>query len=312
MATMKPTSRQLKGHFDALRPSKSHSASATIDIAAGTYGSFKTFGGSTGVSHPSWVGATDTFYVYLDKNDSLVLNGTNFPDLSTRIGRVVLAAGIILDVIDDRAEVNGLIDAYQVAFDDGYSNIAFGDSVQEALESLDAYIANELSVAINETKFVNFGFQDGILNGRVLLTQISDSPALEFQKRASGIARVRYSIAIPSDYVTGTDVIIKAFWSPPDGTTGDIRWRIRYRLVASDLENIDTAMTTVIFDQASPAITNRLTDTGNNLNISSGSITPGDILIFNLEREYTSASDTYASEARVHLVRMEYTGRGVK
>jgi len=312
---MRPTSRQFKGHFDALRPSKSHTASATIDIAAGTYGNFKDFGGVTGVSDPLWVGATTTFFIYLDKDDSLILSGSSFPDLGTRIGRVVLASGVILDVIDDRAEVNGLIDAYQIGFNDGYSCAAFGDSVQDALAALDAYICgpnSPLSFAQDQVRFINFGFEDGILNGRVKLTHISDSPALEFVKKGSGIGRVRYSVSVPNDYVSGTDILIKVFWSPPDAAAGDVRWRIRYRLIASDAENIDTALTTVILDQASPGITNRLTDTGDNLAVSSGDISSGDTLVFNLEREYTSASDTYSSETRAHLVRMEYTGRGIK
>ena len=130
------------------------------DIAPGIYGSYKSFGGATNVSHASWIGATDTFFVYLDKNGVLVLNGTEFPTLSTRIGKVVIASGVILEVIDERAEVNSPPDAYQVAFDDTNATIAIGDDVQEALESLDAYVS---SLVGDQTRFINFGFSDGIL-----------------------------------------------------------------------------------------------------------------------------------------------------
>lgn len=306
MVTIRPTSRQLRGNFDSLRPSKSHSATQTIDIALGTYGSFKSFGGAVGISHSSWVLATDTFYVYIDKNGVLVLNGTGFPDLSTIIGRVVIASGIILDVIDDRSEVNSPPDAYQVAFDDGSSTLATGDSIQEAIESLDAYVDSLL--LRTRTDFINFGFEDGIPNGRVKLTHTSDSPALEFIKSGSGIGRVRYSTSVPGNYASDSNIVIKVFWSPPDSNVGTIRWRLRYRLVSSNLDSVNSALTTVIYDQATSGIADLLTDTESNLVVPAVAINTNDILIFSIEREYTSASDTYGDSALVHLVRVEYTG----
>lgn len=306
MATTRPTSRQFKGNFDALRPSKSHTASQAIDIAPGIYGSYKTFGGATNVSHASWTGATDTFFVYLDKNGALVLNGTDFPTLSTRIGKVVVASGVILEVIDERTEVNSPPDAYQVAFDESNSIIASGDSVQEAIESLDAYVS---SLTGDQTKFVNFGFSDGILNGRVKLTHIDDSPALEFPTTGTGIGRVRYSTSIPYDYINNSNIVIKVFWSPPDNGAGNVRWRIRYRLVSSNIDVINSALTTVIYDQAASGTANLLTDTSTNLVIPSSEINTNDTLIFNVERDYTSPSDTYGNSAMVHLVRIEYTAR---
>lgn len=314
MATSRPTSRQLKGQFDALRPSKSHLASETIDIKSGTYGNFKTFAGATGVSHVDWVGATATFYVYLDSDEDLVLNGTSgFPILSTRIGRVILDSGTITDVVDERAEVNGLLDAYQIGFDDANVSITFGEDVQEAIENLDAYVSSlQAAQGADITRFVDFGIDDGIKNGRVNITIISVAPAIEYAVFASGIGRVAYTISIPEDYVSATDIVIKTFWSPEDASSGDVQWRMRYRLVASGTEDVDTPATSVLYAQSTPGATNRLTDTGDNLIIPSSDISSGDILMFSIERLYTTPGDTYSGAARVHRVRMEYTGRGVE
>ena len=81
-------------------------------------------------------------------------------------------------------------------------------------------------------------------------------------------------------------------------------------LVGGGLGWQTVVVTTVAFNQAAPGITNRLTNTGDNLIILSAGISADDILILNVEREHTAA-DTYAASARVHLIRIEYTGRGV-
>src|SRR3990167_2664006 len=162
--TNRPTSRLIQGHFDALRARRTPGSNTTIDIAAGNYGSGKVFSGMAGVSDPSWVGATDVFHIYLDENDSLILDNTSeFPQLSTKIARIELVTGDVIDVFDERAVVNGLVDGYQVLFDDTNSSVAFGDTVQEALESLDAYVSS--SVASDLTKFVDFDIAGGITNG---------------------------------------------------------------------------------------------------------------------------------------------------
>jgi hypothetical protein len=307
MVTTRPTSRQLQGHFNALRASKSHTANETIDIAAGFYGAGKYYNGVTDISHPSWAGTTSTFYIYLDKDDNLVLdNITGYPSLSTNIARVVIVSGIIFDIIDDRAEVNSFIDAYQVAYDDAGNTYIFADNVQDAITEIDGYIA----VGANIPKTWDFDIHGGITNGTVRLSHVSDSPVLAFPR--SRIGKVRHSVSLPYDYVDDTDVVIKIFWSVPNNQSADVKWQLKYRIIESNVSDVDVAMTTISYTQTTPGIADRLTDTGNNLKISSGVIDSGDILIFSLERESTSSQDTYNSVARVHLIRMEYTGRGVE
>ena len=311
MTTTRTTSRQLKGEFNALRATKTHTVAQSIDIAAGNYGSNKYFGGAYNISSPSWVSASDTFYIYLDKDDSLILDGSSFPNLSTRIATIVLVSGNIFEIIDQRAEVNGLVDGYEVRFDDSNTLVALGDSVQEAIESLDAYVVSlSTSTGSNIQKYWDFDIDGASRNGFVLSGQVSDSPTLDMPSGSSGIARIRYSVSVPKDYVAGTDIIIKVFWSAATATIGNVNWNLKYRLVASDSENIDIPLTTVNFIQSTLGTTNRLTDTGTNLIIVAGDISPNDILIINIEREYTIA-DTYDSTVRIHLTRMEFTGRGI-
>lgn len=305
--TNRPTSRQIQGHFNALRATRSHSVADKIDIASGNYASGRVFPGVVAISDPSWVGATSTFYIYLDHTHSLVLDGTEFPDLCTKIARVEIASGIIIDVIDERAEVNGLIDAYQVAFDDTGMYIASpANDVWEAIELLDAYV---WSFGNNITKYIDLDLGGGIKNGLVRFHQLNDAPAVEFPKRATGVGRIRYSISVPHDWIENTDIPVRIFWSAEDSGTGNVRWRLSYRVKSSG-ENIDTAMHTVSISQATPGELNKLVDTSDDLRINANDIGPGSILIINIEREY-SESDTYDNNARLHAVRMEYVGRGI-
>lgn len=139
MATTKITTRQIKGEPNALQPRKTNAVSETLDIQEGTYGIGKRFAGVTAISHPDWAG-TGEFFVYLNRFDQLVLNDLGgFPDLSTRIARVIIVGGIITAVLDERGHVNGVIDGYQVTYIDGASAFVKGDDVQEALDSIDAY-----------------------------------------------------------------------------------------------------------------------------------------------------------------------------
>jgi len=310
--TNRPTSRQIQGHFNALRATRSHTTAEKIDIAPGNYASGKVFPGAMAVSDPAWVGATGTFYVYLDQYDSLVLDDIGFPALCTKIARVEIASGVIIDVIDERAEVNGLVDAYQIAFDDAGMNIAEpADDVQEAIALLDAYVWRiESATAADITKFIDLDIGGGIRNALVRLGHLDDAPAVEFPNRPTGVGRVRYTASVPHDWVNGTDILVKVFWSPSDASAGDVKWQIRYKIITSDLDSVSDAFTTVSTAQAAPGVINRLVNTGSSLSIPSNELSAGDMLIINVEREYTE-TDTFNSTARMHLVRLEYIGRGI-
>jgi hypothetical protein len=305
----RPTSRQFQGHFNALRAIQSHSVIGAIDIAFGNYGSGKVFPGAIGLSDTSWVSATGIFYIYIDKFDNLILDDTNyFPSLCTKIARVEIAGGIVIDVIDERAEVNGLTDAYQVAFDDSSMQIAYpADNIQEAIHLLDAYLAASQDSS-RTLRYIDLDVGGGIKNGLVRYSHLDDAPAIEFPKRPTGVGRIRYSISVPKNWVSDTDIVFKIFWSPETADAGNVKWRLSYRRATSGT-NIDTPMTTVSIIQPTPNILNRLVDTDESLKIQASNIQLEDILIINIEREY-SIDDTYNATVRMHLARIEYISKG--
>lgn len=311
--TNRPTSRQIQGHFNALRATRSHATSETINIAPGNYGSGKVFPGALEASDPSWIGATASFYVYIDQYDSLVLDDIGFPLLCTKIARVVIAAGVIIDVIDERAEVNGLVDGYQVVFNDKEMNIASpADDIQEAIRLIDGYLWDiQFASGADVTKYLDLDIGGGIRNALVRLGHLDDAPAVEFPKRQNGVGRVRYTASVPEDWVNGTDLIIKIFWSPSDASSGNVKWQVRYKVITSGVDGVDAAMTTASTLQAAPGVINRLVNTGGSLTIPPTVISVGDILIINVEREY-SGTDTFDATARMHLVRVEYIGRRIE
>jgi hypothetical protein len=306
-----PTSRQIRGQFDALRATRSFAVSETINISSGNYGIGRFFSGSTEISHPSWSGATDTFFIYIDENDSLVLNNTSgFPTLSTKIARIDIVSGVIIDIIDERPSINGLIDGYRVLFDSAGLAVVSGTTVQEAIESLDSYVASVSGVGQNITKFIDLDVTAGNKNGIVNVSHVNDSPSIEFPSTTSGIGKVRYSVSLPNDYVNGTNILVKLFWSPADSSAGNVKWRASYKILQSG-ELINVSPTVLSFIQASPGAANTIENTGNNLLIpSSGITTTDDIMIVSIERE-KDINDTYSNSARLHLARLEYTGRGV-
>jgi hypothetical protein len=307
----KATSRQLQGHFGALQVTKSFADDAKINITGGNYGGGKYFAGVVDVSDDSWVNATNIFYIYLDELDQLILNNTlGFPTLSTKIAKVEIASGIIINIIDERASINGIIDGYQVLFNDSDSLVATGDTVQEALESLDAYISSLPIIGADLTGFVDFDISGGIRNGLVRANHIDDTIALNFIKAPSGIGKTRYVASIPNDIIESTDLTIRLFWSPADNSIGNVEWRISYRSLSSNLDNIDIPITTISYNQNTLGVANRLRDTDNNFIIPYSEIQDASLLIINVEREH-SAFDTYESDANLHLVRMEYLRKGI-
>lgn len=313
MALNKPTSKQLKGHFDALRATKSHALGETIDIAAGNYGQSKFFAGATEVSDPSWIGATDTFFVYLDLDNNLVLSETaGFPKFAAKIAQVVLDSGSIVSIIDERASINGADDGYLVYFDESQTSIVAGDNVQYALESIDGYLVNlEPRLGTTLTKFKDIGLLSGAMNCAAKVTHTNWAQAIEMTKDTV-TSRVSYNISIPEDYVVGTDIIIKLFWSTPSFEPGNVEWKINYRVLQSSVGLLNSLGTDVTYIQPAPGVDNRLTDTGSNIVIDAADIgTNKNLLIIRIDREGT-VSDTFDGSVRLHLARIEYTGKGIK
>lgn len=315
MAT-RPTSRQLQGHFNTLRARKSLTSAQTIDIASGRYGTGTEYAGADNVSHPDWVGATGIFYVYLDINGNLVLNDIEgFPFLSIKIATITIDSGIIVDIFDERPSINGPMDAYYIALENPGTFCSIeGDTVQDAIEELDAYVCTlVLTAALSErrTEYVDLDIDGGIPNGLVRKSHVNDTAALAFVNRNNKIGKVRYSVSIPGNYVRDTNINVKVFWSTPNDDDGYVSWRLKYKSLKSGTDSVDSAATTVTYDQNTPGIANKLVDTSDNLYVPFYDFDSSNLLVINIERE-NGIDDTYDSTVNVHRIRVEYVGLGVQ
>jgi hypothetical protein len=313
MTTNRPTSRQIKGHFDALRVTKSHSLTETIDIAPGNFGFGREFAGETQISHPDWTGATSNFYIYLDRDYVLVLNGTSFPTLSTRMAIVIIESGVITEIIDERASINSIEDGYRILYDDSIAKITYGDTVQEAIDNLDAYVHSIIPrLGVNLNKHRDIEIMSGVMNGNIKVTQANWTQALVFRRKKNKVARATYTLSLPDDYVDGTDIVLKMFWSPPTAHPGDINWRFKYKILRVGLDETNAAFLTTNYIKESPGVGYRLIDSGNDLIIPASDIISHSILlIIYIEREGTGV-DTYPYHVMLNRLRIEYVGRGIK
>jgi hypothetical protein len=222
VARTKITTRQIKGEPNALQLTKNNVAEQTVNIQEGLYGQGKRYSGAHGISHPDWIGASGVFYVYLDRNDQLILNDIDgFPDLSTRIATIYISAGTIVTIDDERGHVNGITDGYQVTYLDGASRFVKGDNIQQALDSIDAYFGtvfeeapayhirqlgeNASDYPVN-TIFYLDGYEYQVNDSRLLvyINGIAQFSPLDYTERSS--ESIQFSAPIDHDDVV--DVLI--------------------------------------------------------------------------------------------------------
>ena len=110
----------------------------------------------------------------------------------------------------------------------------------------------------------------------------------------------------------GNDIVIRLFWSPPTADVGDVHWQLRYRLVQSSITQADSALTSTDYVQSTPGVDDRILSTDSNLIIAGVNVAAADqIVLFNIERLGGSFLDTYGFDARIHAIRVEYSGKGV-
>jgi len=229
MATTRITSRQIKGEATALQPSKTNAITETIEIAAGQYGPGNFYSGATSIFHPDWYTSNNEFYVYLDKDEQLVLNDINgFPDICTRIAKVQTQFGVILAVIDQRVIINGSMDGYRVQYDDSNALFVKGEDVQSALDSIDGYFS-DINLNTNIIKFVDLDLSDGLKNGGVCNSDSYGLPTLEFIKKSGISPKIRYNLSIPNDLLQGSDIKLNILWSKETENDGYVHWNMNYK-----------------------------------------------------------------------------------
>ena len=150
-------------------------------------------------------------------------------------------------------------------------------------------------------RFIDINLESSNKNGLVKVSKVYDNPILEFP--AEGLPKIRFTISVPSDYVVGTDIIVKIFWSTDGYNSGLVEWDVKFRALKSGIDSINNIYTTYNCTQ-STTVPNLLIDTGDNLVIS-GVSDINYIMTFVIERK-NDITNLYNGIVRVHMIRLEY------
>ncbi|MBU0577629.1 hypothetical protein KKF73_03615 [Patescibacteria group bacterium] len=118
-------------------------------------------------------------------------------------------------------------------------------------------------------------------------------------------SRARWSLPVPDDWESGTDINVEVFWSPADGTAGNVYYELDYQSWA-DGETI-SGSTTLNSTQAAPGTTLQLD--AFTFTIPNAALATDDMVNIRLSREPGNVADTYAGDVNIHLIRINYTGK---
>lgn len=157
---------------------------------------------------------------------------------------------------------------------------------------------------VNGTKFMFLDIHGGSDTAEIM--EVNSTPFLVFRHNKDDNSA--WTITIPDDYVSGTSVIVEAYWSPAKTGAGNVKWILEYKSVSSG-GNVATLPATATFVQPSPGTVDSLITTGSSLSIPSGAVSANALLSVQIKRAGTDASDTLSGHVRVHLVRISYTGK---
>ena len=129
------------------------------------------------------------------------------------------------------------------------------------------------------------------------------SPVIRFD--GTDNSRARWSFPVPDDWESGSDIEIEVFWSPEDGTAGNVYYELDYQSWASG-ETI-SGSTTLTSTEAAPGTTLELDSF--TFTIPNTALSADDMVNIRVSREPGNVADTYASDVNIHLIRINYTGK---
>lgn len=187
----------------------------------------------------------------------------------------------------------------------GFSGFS-GASAWSGFSGFSATFSGFSSVAFSARKYIFLDIQGGVDD--VAVTDVTSMPMLQFI--AGQANRGRWTVFVPDDWIVGTNIDINIFWSAKTGLGGNVFWFTEAKSVAIGTSVSGTNMNNT-FIQAAPATAYQLTSTGSTFFISGASMTAGALLQATMGRSGNAATDTYASTAQVHHVRLEYFAKKV-
>jgi uncharacterized membrane protein len=286
--------------------------------------------GAVNVSSTADINVTSTQNVNINGAQGIVLDG---------YGNDVIPAGSCTDSLGDAthgwtdiylcsgSNVIGLNDAGDVlapnndsgAYVVGTNNTNFvtfgslmgGDTVQEALEAIDGYLAafdvKEAAGSFVETRGLDIN--GAVLNGVVKVSTDAGTPALDYSWTQT--SRAGWTIPVPSDWDGSSNITVTVVWSAQDGSAGNVEWRLEYKCL-SLTELVSSAASTDDYMQAASGTSDALQTTGSNLIISAANISSSDeMIVINIARRGAAGTDTYSNNAQVHLVKYSYVAKNL-
>ena len=123
---------------------------------------------------------------------------------------------------------------------------------------------------------------------------------------SNGTEDVYFNVHVPSDWSTGTDLEVAAYWAPTDGSTGGVAWEFDWEARASEAnEALGAGSAHVDIHDVTQELDNELLETSYGT-ISGAALAVDDTIGINFYRDHDDGDDTYAQDAALIHIEIEY------
>lgn len=259
---------------------------------------------------------TASFLAVLSTGDYITLQSQR-TTANTIINETTMTIVKLEGVAGSSGSGNGTTDeTFTIDTDDTGGNLAlqFGTTLAETISwnsaltrfeiSDDLHVTGAISTDAVSTKYLWLELTGGVRTSATTgSVNGGTSPVIRFD--AVDDSRSRWTFPVPDDWVSGTDIEIEVFWSPADGTAGNVYYELDYQSWANG-ETISGA-TTLTSTEAAPGTALQLD--AFTFTIPNTALATDDMVNIRLSREPGDAADTYANDINIHLIRINYTGK---
>ena len=152
-------------------------------------------------------------------------------------------------------------------------------------------------------RFLNLDFHGAADTAEIKV--VDDVPYLQFSKNST--CRSIWTATVPEDYQSGTDMFVEVYWSPTDDDVGSVQWLLEYKSISPGGSLAGVSATSSL-TQAAIGTAKVVQTTGTSLIIPAAALSANALLSISVSRLGKHISDTYTGKARVHVVRLRYTG----
>jgi len=192
-----------------------------------------------------------------------------------------------------------------------WETLAWDDTGDEFDLSDDLNITGSVTASATQTKYLYLGLNEAI-RGSAPTGSVAGGNAPVIRLDGTGFSRARWSVAIPDDYVAGTDIDVEIFWSTAeDGGAGeDFVWDFDYGSFGTGdtLSGGAFTSTTTTVDVSAETSLNLNSTT---FTVGNAVISADEMLNVRVSRDGDDAADDFPDEINIHMIRVEYTGKKV-